>query len=75
MEEQQCLTYKHCKSSISGVIRGRKLYNIITYLENVAYAYQLTKNITYANLLKKVYNRLASVLPSYLVHTAFSINE
>jgi len=75
MEEQECINYKHCKSTISGVIRANKLIYMITNLENIAYAYQLTKNVTYANLIKKVFNRLASVLPSYLIYSAFIYNE
>jgi len=75
MKEQECINYKHCKSTISGVIRGNKLIYMITNLENIAYAYQLTKNVTYANLIKKVFNRLASVLPSYLIYSAYIYNE
>ena len=75
MEEVESINYKHCKSSISGVIRGNKLLYMINNLETVAYAYQLSKNITYANLIKRVFNRLASVFPSYLIYSAFIYNE
>ena len=57
MQEQKCINYNHCKASISGVIRGHKLTYMISNLETIAYSYQLTKNITYANLIKKIYNR------------------
>ena len=75
MEEQECINYNHCKSTISGVIRGQKLIHIINNLDSISYAYQLTKNISYANLIKKVFNRLASVIPNYLIYAAFIYNE
>ena len=75
MEGQKCFSYNGCKSTISGIIRANKLQYIIRNLDSVAYAYQLTKNITYANLIKKVFNRLASVLPSYLIYAGYSYNE
>ena len=75
MQEQKCINYNHCKASISGVVRGRKLTYMISNLETIAYSYQLTKNITYANLIKKIYNRLASVFPSYLIYAAYIYNE
>ena len=75
MKEQESINYKHCKSTISGVIRTNKLHYMITNLENISYAYQLTKNITYANLIKKVFNRLAAVIPSYLIYSAYIYNE
>ena len=75
MEEIDNIHYKHCKSTLSGVIRARKLTYMITNLETIAYAYQLTKNITYANSIKRVFNRLASVLPSYLIYSGFIYNE
>ena len=46
MEEVESINYKHCKSTMSGVIRGNKLLYMINNLETVAYAYQLSKNIT-----------------------------
>ena len=75
MEDQICINYNHCKSTISGVIRGNKLLYMIASLDNIAYAYQLTKNVDYANLIKKVFNRLASVLPSYLIFAGYIYNE
>ena len=75
MEEIDNIHYKHCKSTLSGVIRAHKLTYMITNLETIAYAYQLTKNITYANSIKRVFNRLASVLPSYLIYSGFIYNE
>ena len=75
MQEQKCINYNHCKASISGVIRGHKLTYMISNLETIAYSYQLTKNIAYANLIKKIYNRLASVFPSYLIYAAYIYNE
>ena len=75
MEEVESINYKHCKSTMSGIIRANKLNYMITNLETVAYAYQLTKNVSYGDLIKRVFNRLASVLPSYLIYSAYIYNE
>lgn len=75
MKEQECINYKHCKSTISGIIRANKLLYTIASLEDIAYAYQLTKNVIYTNSIKKVFNKLAVVLPSYLIYSAFIYNE
>ena len=57
------------KPSINGVIRGKKLIFILEHLQYLGYAYTLTKNITYANTLKRIFNRLSFVLPNYLVYS------
>ena len=75
MKPQICMGYIGCKASINAVIRSKKLYYIIRKLENLGLSYQLTKNITYANTIKKVFNRLASVLPYYLVYEGYSYGE
>ena len=75
MNEQKCMKYNYSKSSISGVIRRNKLHYMINSLEIIGYAYKLTKNIKYANTIKKVFNRLSSVIPNYLVYEGYSYAE
>lgn len=75
MKEQKCMNYYGCKSSMSGVIRRNKLHFIINSLEKIGIAYQLTKDIIFAETIKKVFNRLASVIPSYLVYEGYSYAE
>ena len=40
MKEVESINYKHCKSTMSSIIRAYKLNYMITNLETIAYAYQ-----------------------------------
>lgn len=54
------------RPSISGMLRTRKLMNIISHMNNMSIAYMITGDVKIAEGVKKILIRLADVLPNYL---------
>ena len=71
----QCMSYKVCRSSMEGVIRGKKLTFLVNQLLNLALGYFVSNDSEYAKYVQKALFRLAEVMPKYLVYAGYSYSE
>lgn len=71
----QCMNYKKCRSSIEGVIRGKKFNHMINNMNSLALGYFVSGNSEFAEYVKKAFLRLSEVLPKYLVYAGYSYSE
>ena len=69
------MSYEHCYSSPSAVIRGKKLQYAIQIIYNVALGYLVTEDAKYAEYVHGLLLHLADVMPKYLVYEGYSYNE
>ena len=75
VKPQKCMNYENCLPSISGVIRGYKLHQIMSDLINLGCAYALSGDTKYALKLKEILLIMAERIPKYLVYEGYGYSE